>query len=510
MVFTDLRRQLTAFVAGRWWHTYTLLPGNVTHGYAKKRTVSWIDYNTRAFRFIIVAIACVALITFSTMFMGDLSAQKCNGSTLDRHCRPLLAQLWGQYSSSFSVPSEISPDTPKSCEVTFAQVLSRHGARDPTEHKSLAYGALIDRIHKSVTNYGQGFEFIKDYKYTLGADQLTLYGEQQMVDSGIGFYERYKQMTTIYTPFVRSSGQERVVESAQNWTQGFHEARLADKNSHGPDTYPYKMLIIPETDGFNNSLSPNLCPAFEDSQHESDDEQDTWIEKVVPPLTDRLNQNLPGANLTDQETIYVMDLCPFNTVANDKGKLSKFCHLFSMDDWRDYDYYQSLGKWYGYGNGHPLGPTQGVGFVNELLSRLTGKPVVDHTTTNSTLDKFQDTFPLGRALYADFSHDNDMMKIYGALGIYNLTAPLPGDRRISPQKAKGFSASWAVPFAARLYVEKMTCASSEEELVRVLVNDRVIPLQSCGADALGRCTLSRFVESQSFARNGGHWDQCFV
>ena len=57
----------------------------------------------------------------------------------------------------------------------------------------------------------------------------------------------------------------------------------------------------------------------------------------------------------------------------------------------------------------------------------------------------------------------------------------------------------------------MTCSGAErEELVRVLVNDRVIPLQNCNADALGRCTLSDFINSLSFARAGGNWDQCFV
>jgi hypothetical protein len=56
----------------------------------------------------------------------------------------------------------------------------------------------------------------------------------------------------------------------------------------------------------------------------------------------------------------------------------------------------------------------------------------------------------------------------------------------------------------------MACSGIEEELVRVIVNDRVIPLQNCGADKLGRCTLSRFVDSLTFAVNGGKWDQCFV
>ena len=39
--------------------------------------------------------------------------------------------------------------------------------------------------------------------------------------------------------------------------------------------------------------------------------------------------------------------------------------------------------------GNPLGRIQGVGYVNELLARLTGEPVQDHTTHNSSLE-----FPL--------------------------------------------------------------------------------------------------------------------
>ncbi|KAL7627517.1 hypothetical protein AAE478_001710 [Parahypoxylon ruwenzoriense] len=424
-----------------------------------------------------------------------------------RHHYTLLP---GNATRNEMLPSKISPSTPKDCKVTFAQLLARHGARDPTAHKSLTYAAVIDRIHHTVTDYGSDVRFIKDYQYTLGADQLTLLGQRQMIESGFKFYKRYQGLTSTNSPFVRASGQERVVESAKKWTRGFHEARLADKSSGVPDKYPYDILIIPEGDGLNNTLSPDLCPAFEDSRHDDNGHQDFWADQYVPPLTERLNKYLPGANLTDEETIYMMDLCPFNTVADEKGKLSRFCDLFTVEEWHNYDYYQSLGKWYDFGNGSPLGPTQGVGFVNELLARLTGRPVADHTTTNSTLDGSNSTFPLDKALYADFSHDNDMMGIFAAFGLYNQTDPLPKDRRISAQEAKGFSASWVVPFAARLYVEKMACGGSDEEFVRILVNDRVIPLQNCDADELGRCTLSSFVESQGFAKNGGHWEKCFA
>ena len=56
----------------------------------------------------------------------------------------------------------------------------------------------------------------------------------------------------------------------------------------------------------------------------------------------------------------------------------------------------------------------------------------------------------------------------------------------------------------------MACRGTDEELVRVLVNDRVIPLQNCDADELERCRLSKFIDSLSFAREDGRWDKCFA
>ena len=103
-----------------------------------------------------------------------------------------------------------------------------------------------------------------------------------------------------------------------------------------------------------------------------------------------------------------------------------------------------------------------------------------------------------------------MTSIYAALGLYNSTKPLPNDTLQDIEHTKGFSASWTVPFGGRAYFEKMRCKGQDEELVRVLVNDRVIPLDTCGGDELGRCTLDRFVESLSFAREGGKWEECFA
>jgi hypothetical protein len=419
------------------------------------------------------------------------------------------------------VPSSISDTVPTHCRVTFANVLSRHGARDPTASKTIVYADLLSNLTANVTSFTGKYEFLADYEYTLGADMLTTFGQQQMINSGIKFYERYKDLAVSATPFVRSASEQRVVESAVNFTSGFHEALIQD-NKDVKDSYPYPVVIVYEANGSNNTLSHGLCTAFEKgpASKTGDDAQSKWIDVFVPPIRKRLNADLPGAQLSKNDIISLMDLCPFNTVASPIGALSPFCNLFTTEEWQEYDYYESLGKWYGYGSGNYFGATNGVGFVNELIARMTNEPVKDHTSTNSTLDQNPSTFPVDKAytLFADFSHDNDITGILASLGLYSSTRPLSNTTFEPTQQTNGYSASWTVPFAARVYFEKLQCSKyggdmsrehSREEKVRVIVNDRVIPLPFCGADGDGMCDLSKFIDGLGFAQSGGRWSECF-
>ena len=453
------------------------------------------------------SLCLVAALLFTSLTLPRSSAaptatKSCDTIDEGYRCSPKTSHFWGQYSLWYSVPSDIDVEPPEHCEVSFASVLSRHGGRDPTMSKTLVYGATVGLIQNTSTAYPDEFAFLKDYEYTLGADQLTDAGRQEMVNSGAHFYRRYKKLLKGKTPFVRSSGQDRVVESANKWLQGYAEA--AKKKTGSID------VKIPEAPGINNTLSHETCTNFEDGPISKigDNAQNIWLSKFIPPIRARVNSKL-GTTLSEKETLYLMDLCPFATLASPTAQISDFCHLFTEQEWHQYDYYETLGKWYGYANGNPLGPTQGIGYVSELLARLTEKPVQLVGNINTTLDTNPATFPLGRKVYADFSHDNDMTGILAALGLYNNTEPLSNTTVESTKETKGYSAAWTVPFAARIYVEKLKCKKAEEEYVRVIVNDRVQPLDFCGGDKYGRCTLSEFVKSQSFSTSGGHWDQCF-
>ncbi|KAH8819436.1 phytase [Xylogone sp. PMI_703] len=436
----------------------------------------------------------------------------CNSVENGYTCFPQLVSEWGQYAPFFSLASEskISPDIPEGCHVNVVQSLSRHGARYPTASKNKVYKALISSIQANVTSFKGDYAFLKHYNYSFGSDDLTSFGELQMYQSGIAFYNRYQALARNNVPFIRSSDSDRVIVSSEKFIDGFQTTKKSDRSADKFQKTPVIDVVLGEDDTFNNTLNHGVCPNFESSEL-ADDIQANFANIFVPKILKRVQKNLQGVTLRVNDIISLMDLCTFDTVfqTEDASKLSPFCDLFNYEEWVQYNYYQSLGKYYGFGAGNPLGPAQGIGFVNELIARLTHTPVHDHTSTNSTLDSNLATFPLSAKIYADFSHDNGLTPIFFALGLYNDTKPLSQTKVESIFQTDGYSSAWSVPYAARAYIELMTCPREKQPLVRILVNELVIPLHSCKADNLGRCTLDNFVESLSFARSGGNWASCF-
>lgn len=167
--------------------------------------------------------------------------------------------------------------------------------------------------------------------------------------------------------------------------------------------------------------------------------------------------------------------------------------------------------------GQALGPVQGVGYINELLARLTGLPVQDNTQTNRTLNASPITFPLNRTLYADFSHDNEMIAIYAALGLFKQPVPLDPTKL---DHGRTWITSHLTPFSGRMVTERLSCVISGSRIaqpsakiyVRILVNDAIQPLEFCGANEDGMCELEAFVESQAYSRNDGEGDfeECYA
>ncbi|CAK5283246.1 unnamed protein product [Mycena citricolor] len=416
-----------------------------------------------------------------------------------------ITQLWGPGSPYF--PSGTYTGPPPGCSVTQVNLIQRHGARFPTSTKAAASVAKLQRV-ASYTD--PAFDFLKTFKYDLGVASLVPFGAQQSFESGQLMFQRYKTLLTSGSePFVRADSSQRVVDSATNWTAGFSAA------SHGALS-PTLTDILSGNDTLDDSSCANAGS--------SDNATSAWLAVYGPPITARLNKAAPGANLTDDDMVNIMGLCSFETVASapfapGKGasdlQLSPFCSLFSVAEFKAAEYSSDLDKYYGTGHGGFLGRVQGVGYVLELIARLTNTPVPSLVNINTTLDASHATFPLDRTFYVDFTHDNELVAIYAALGLFKQAVPLPTTAAVNDGvgKAGQWVASRLVPFSGRMVTEKLRCGAAQGDFVRIFVNDALQPLEFCngGHSKEGLCTLDAFVESQAYSVSGGlgDWDLCF-
>ncbi|KAG2142802.1 histidine phosphatase superfamily [Suillus bovinus] len=399
-------------------------------------------------------------------------------------------RFWGPYSPYYAVEEYNLP--PDGCSITQASItLQRHGARYPTSGASKTIKASLQKLLNASEYTDMNLDFLRSYQWRLGKADLVPFGATQSFQSGAEIYHRYEHLVNDHMlPFVRASGGDRVVKSAVNWTEGFADAS-------GQLYHPSVSVIIPETETSNNTLQDHMCP----NSQASHDEANMWRDVFSASIVQRLNTAAVGAEILSEDIPGLMSLCAFETVFEEKE--SQFCDLFSLKEFRAYDYYQDLLKYYDTGYGNPLGRVQGVGYVNELLARLRGRPVEDRTQTNSTLDSSPITFPLDKTVYVDFSHDNEMVAIYGALGLFPQMHP-PNPTKVGPQW--NWVVSRLVPFSGRMITEKVQCfeAGVPRDFIRILVNDAIQPLAFCGTGD-GLCELEAFVESQSYARNNGAW-----
>jgi hypothetical protein len=218
---------------------------------------------------------------------------------------------------------------------------------------------------------------------------------------------------------------------------------------------------------------------------------------------------------------------------------SDFCSLFTEEEWQGFENTLDIQYYYDYSFGSPTGRAQGIGYLQELLARITDQQIsVSNSSVNSTLDESSSTFPLNQKFYADFSHDDIIISVLTALSLDYLKDP-PSLTEYPPSGNGHFFLSHLTPFAAKLVTEVIACGSSDpapvqnsrtyttptqfgynpsnatHKFVRMRLNNGILPLSTIrGGDCSGRedgmCSLENFVASQSNAYALSNYDYaCF-
>ncbi|KAJ7596916.1 histidine phosphatase superfamily [Mycena floridula] len=394
--------------------------------------------------------------------------------------------------SSFGLPKS-SPNIPKSCQIDAIHVIYRHGARYPTSGSAPAeFAAGLHAIADSTGFNASGpLAFLNTWTFKLGAEILTPFGRGQLFNLGVGFRVRYGELLKKFTrlPVFRTTSEARMVDSALNFAAGFFGVQYATE---------YSQLIEIESIGFNTTLAPyDVCP---NANNEIADfgtvQANKWAAKYLGPAVQRLNQYISGVQFNFTHLVAMQQLCAYETVSLG---YSAFCDLFTQAEWEGYEYLNDLQFWYGNGPGNPASSALGIGYVQELVSRLTRTTITTaDTTVNATIVGNATMFPLDQPIYVDASHDTVITAILTAMNFTSLArnGPLPTD---SIPKDQTYFVNELAPFGSNLVGQVLTCnAASEPSHIRWILNDAVLPLtgiQGCGENQDGLCKLDTFISS---------------
>ncbi|KAK7928301.1 histidine acid phosphatase [Apiospora marii] len=428
-----------------------------------------------------------------------------------------IFQLQGHLSSYFAHSEGFGVDEhplPPGAKISQMHLLHRHGSRYPTGESSISdFAAKVENLTRTgKADWSGRLSFLKDWKYTLGAEILVARGRQELFDSGVLQYYNYGSLYNTSTKILaRTTSQDRMLKSAEYFMAGFFGLEWTRNVTLEP---------ILETFGLNNSLAGYFAceNALNFRSQGGNNASRAWEHIYLADATERLRKFTGDYDWTVADSYNAQTLCPYETVAYG---FSRWCDLFTYEEWLDFEYSIDLQFQGGSGFQSPTGRAVGIGFVEEFHARLQGH-LYDlpegATNVNYTLDTMDETFPLHQDIYFDFSHDTNIYSVITAFGLKQFSDQLPSTHRLEPRNV---TISHITPFAAKMVWEVITAphpvkaqrpdpskAASQADsyydegdatkYVHLTLSQRTVPLgesyPECGRRDDGWCEMGTFMQ----------------
>ncbi|KAJ7225057.1 acid phosphatase [Mycena haematopus] len=419
------------------------------------------------------------------------------------HTKFDVLHSWGNLSpfqsSNLGVTNE-SAKIPAGCTLQQVHLLHRHGARYPTSGAAPALFAAALHATAATGNLSASgpLAFLNTWTYKLGEEILTPFGRAQLFELGMGFRVKYGDLLKGFTdlPVWRTTSEERMVDSALHFAAGFFGVQEYQNDYH--------QLIEIEAQGFNSTLAPyDQCPNANNAiAAAGNDFIAQWASIYLADAQKRLAPYLEGFDLNANWLLAMQQACAYETVALG---YSAFCDLFTEEEWKGFEYVIDLFFWYNNGPGNPAVAAQGIGWVQELVSRLTQTRITQFASTvNGTIVSSNVTFPLAQPIYVDATHDTVISTIVVAMNFTSLaaTGPLPATH--IPAN-RSYIVNQIAPFAANLVGQVLSCRtpasptppspSSPPTHIRWLLNDAVAPLSGIAGCGTSLCEFDTFVRA---------------
>lgn len=365
----------------------------------------------------------------------------------------------------------IPVEPPGQCKVEQVQMIARHGERYPQKDRGEAYKKLYKRLSEKGPLVGE-LAFLNDYEFFIDNDQYLekettagnsagIYaGTTEAMRHGAQFRGQFKSVYNESRPLeVFTSNSGRVHQTAKYFARGF----LGDEYREN-DTVHWNVILEDGSMGANTLTPDNGCDYFMDEWNHTIAE--LFDSEYLEIAARRISEGNSHVNLSKTDVSDLFEWCAFET--NVRGD-SPVCRLFTNEEFIRYGYLQDLQWYYKYGPGNNATRALGAPFWRAALSHL------------------KEDNPQNPLLLM-FTHDSHYLLLHSALGVYFEHVPaLPTDHVPFPNPYRHVD---LVPMGARTYVERLACG--DDRYVRLVVNDAVIPIDSCQSGPGFSCPLDEF------------------
>lgn len=322
------------------------------------------------------------------------------------------------------------------------------------------------------------------------------------------------------------------METGSYWLEGFEGKPFKIRRS---DHLPLVDVIIPEGETANNTLSVHNCPAYEAADPKPGYTEKHELDSLLEPIAHRLNTLLrPSPPLDVDDLVCLGDMCPYDSHASSEdwtgsGAWSKWCGIFTRDEWEILGYRRDVERYYEVGQGSTYGATLGAGYVRELVARLTDSVPEAFPTINTTLVGSSATFPRGgKRFFVDFTHDNEIIEILTAMHLLKQYNHLPTS---AVADKRSYILSEIIPFGAQIVFERISCdlagwepdpngsdphgKDGRKDYMRVLINDKAHRIDEINCKQSGLmehhlCEVELVQASQAWALQDVDWGICEV
>ncbi|KAE8351361.1 histidine phosphatase superfamily [Aspergillus coremiiformis] len=384
----------------------------------------------------------------------------------------------------------VTVDPPNGCAIDQVHMMSRHAERYPTRSAGERHLSFLRRVKEANIVLNGSLSFLNNWSYFTDQpqedfEQLTRTGPYagtlQAFSTGVRFLTRYGHLIPRYgTTRLWASDCDRVIESAQHFASGLF-------GLDWEKTEKATLEIIPETfDRRANTLTPgDTCLKYIEDPEKGHDNGANMLalfqDAYIPAIAKRLisdEQNLELGHLTNLEIYSMQEMCGFETIA--RGS-SPWCYLFTDEDWENFEYARDLIHYYRAGPGNPYAGAMGWLWLNATTSLLRSGPEAG-------------------TMFFSFVHDGDIAPFLTALDIMKdikYDPSLPITHRVAD---RAWRTSSVMPMGGRIVLERLTCPASslenadgKEAVVRISINDKIVPLLYCQSGPGLSCPLKEFV-----------------